>query len=68
MRLGNLANNGLSCQKLNSSGMVGDETENSHRASSLEISLSLTGERGVKTESKIISPSQISTKFPNFVW
>ena len=67
MRLGNLANNGLSCQKLNSSGMVGDETENSHRASSLEISLSLTGERGVKTESKI-SPSQISTKFPNFVW
>ena len=67
MRLGNLANNELSCQKLNSSGMVGDETENSHRASSLEISLSLTGERGVKTESKI-SPSQISTKFPNFVW
>ena len=67
MRLGNLANNGLSCQKLNSSGMVGDETENSHRASSLEISLSLTGERGVKTESKI-RPSQISTKFPNFVW
>ena len=67
MRLGNLANNGLSCQKLNSSGMVGDETENSHRTSSLEISLSLTGERGVKTESKI-SPSQMSTKFPNFVW